>query len=70
MILQLDKEQKKVKICEITYVTKDTLVLMDSKKNSDIYILSKSKNENYNIAGSPIYLLNPPNESYPLKGFE
>lgn len=66
VIRSLDNKPKKVKNCEITHITKDTLVLMDLDKNDDIYILSKDRNDNYNVAGSPIYLLNPPNESYPL----
>ncbi len=66
IISQLDKESKKVKNCEVTHITKDTLVLMDKNKNDDIYVLSVDKSGGYNIAGSVIYLLNPPNDEYPL----
>ncbi|MCX2764952.1 hypothetical protein [Aquimarina muelleri] len=65
IISQLDEEKKKIRNCQVTHITKDTLVLMDKQKNDDIFILSKQGN-NYNISGSPIYILNPPNESYPL----
>lgn len=66
IISQLDDNAKKVRNCEVTHITKDTLVLMDIKKNDDIYILSKDKENNYNIGGSVIYMLNPPNKNNPL----
>ena len=69
IISQLDDKAKKVRNCGVTYVTKDTLVLMDIKKNDDIFVLTK-KDGDYNITGSPIYSLNPPNSNYPLTKVE
>ena len=66
IISQLDQQKKKIKNCQVTHITKDTLVLMDKSKNDDIYILSKNEENNYNIGGSVIYMLNPPNETYAL----
>lgn len=65
VVSQLDKENKKIRSCEVTHITKDTLVLMDKQKNSDIYVLTR-EGDNYAVSGSPIYILNPPNETYPL----
>lgn len=56
-----DEDKKTLKVLSIT---KDTLNLEDQA--GDIYKIYKDKQGDFNVSGHPIYMLNPPNESYLL----
>lgn len=66
IISQLNDEPKQEIACTIFKTTQDTLVIQTKGANQNEYNLFKDSKGDYYIGGDAIYMLNPPNESYPL----
>ncbi len=68
IITQLDDEEKKKINCKILKGSKDTLFFQekDMSQKSE-YKLFKNQQGDYIIGGHSIYMINPPNKSYPLE---
>ncbi|WP_298549069.1 hypothetical protein [uncultured Aquimarina sp.] len=62
--ITIDESDDKRFYCNIIKITKDTLIIRKEKSDED-YILLKEKDQ-YFISGNEIYMLNPPNNKYPL----